>query len=93
MLGMTWEYVSRVIAIVAWPRSSLDEFRVDAARQEQRRAGVPEVVEPDVRKSGPLQKRREAALPEVRGVDRRSRGGGENEPLILVAVSEDLYIP
>ena len=54
---------------------------------------MPEVVEAHVRKTGLLEERREAALSQVGGVDRHSRIGGKDEPLISVAVSEELHVP
>lgn len=46
------------------------------------------IVKAYVLKPSPLKEWREAALSEVRRVDRRSCAGGEDEPLILVAISE-----
>jgi len=40
-----------------------------------------------------IEERREAALSQVGGVERHSRIGGKDEPLISVAVSEDLQVP
>src|SRR5918997_5669127 len=48
-----------------------DDLGVYVSRQEQRRAGMPEVVKPDGRKSGHLEERLEGPLPEVGRVHQR----------------------
>ncbi len=65
---------------------------MDAARQEQRRAGMPKVMKAHVRKPGPLQEWREATQSEVRGIDWCSCVDGEDESVILVVVSENLHV-
>ncbi len=46
-----------------------DYLRVDVAGEQQRGAGVPEVVEADLREPGPLQQRLEAVLRDVAAVE------------------------
>ncbi len=51
------------------PQKLLNELWVGALRKQQGSAGVPEVVEADVRQPGTLEQRLEAAITEIRGVD------------------------
>ncbi len=62
----------------------LDEFRVDAATKEEGGAGVPEVVEANIRETGTFQERLEVTIHHVLGVERGTLDGGENEVGILV---------
>ena len=47
----------------------LDQLGVDATLEEERGAGVPEIVEGNVREPRAFEKRREGPLAEVRGID------------------------
>ena len=50
---------------VSVPEEFLNVLRMDVASEEQRCAGVPQVVEADRRNSCPLQQRSERAQPQV----------------------------
>jgi hypothetical protein len=62
----------------------LHELGVDVPLEEQRRAGVPQVVESNLRESGTLEGRREGSLAEVGGVNEVVTFAREDEVLVLV---------
>jgi hypothetical protein len=65
----------------------LDDARMHALAQEQRRARMPEVVEPDRRESRFLEQGLEGAVDDVPGVQRRASHRGEHEPFVLVELA------
>ena len=71
----------------------LDFLRVDVAREEQRGAGVPEVVEAHPGHLCLLEERSERPPPEVGRVDERADLAGEHQSRVLVAVAQyrDLF--
>ena len=70
----------------------LDELRVNVTAQQQRGAGVPEVVKADLRQPCPRQERRERTLAQVGRVNKSSDLAGEDEALILIEVAETLDV-
>ena len=61
---------------------------MDALREQERCASVPEVVEADVGETGLLEERRKGTLSEIGGVDRGPGLACEDQALIVVEVSQ-----
>ena len=66
------------------PEKMLYEFRVDAAPQKQRGAGVPEIVPADRGEACTPEERLEVAVDYVLGVQGSTLARGENEVRVLV---------
>jgi hypothetical protein len=69
-----------------------DDLGVDVPAQQQRRARVPKVVEPDGGKYGLLEEEREGPLPKIGRVHERAPLCSEDESLVLVKVAEALHL-
>jgi hypothetical protein len=80
MPGRTWEYVSRVIALLEWPSISLTTFMGSPARH-QRPGRVPQIMGADLRQSCPLEVIGERAT-ESTGADGPATRRGEDEILV-----------
>jgi hypothetical protein len=70
------------------PKQLLDELRVNAPLEQERRASVTQVVEGDLRQIRTLQERREGPLAEVGWVDEATTLTCENEALIVVETTD-----
>jgi hypothetical protein len=66
------------------PQHFRDYLRRDVLREQQRGAGMPEVVEAYRAEPGTPQERLEGAVSQVGGVDKRARRRGEDETARLV---------
>src|SRR5215204_5559610 len=74
------------------PQKLLNELWMSALREQQGGAGVPEVMEADVRQSGPPQKGLEGAVTEVRWVDGGAVLRGEDEAAGLVEGTHPFHL-
>ena len=68
----------------------MDIRGVDVANEQQRRAGVTQVVDAYPRKPGSFWQRRELPSAQVRGIDEGTRLRGEDEAVVAVEVAQSL---